>query len=135
MATSTPRLMMHPPRALTPERVNQVVAWLRSGQSEDPDMRRDYERLMEVYCVVKTGGVQVQQQAARDFQRREQARIEAEIAAAPAAPEVGALRQEMVDLKDYIDWRVEFLASITPAEETAVAAVLAVIEGGPSDRP
>ncbi|PSN14053.1 hypothetical protein C7271_22000 [filamentous cyanobacterium CCP5] len=120
---------MPQPRALTPERVDQVVAWRRSGQPEDPNLRRDYERLMEVYCVVKTGGVQVQQQAARDFQRREQARIEGEIAENADAPEVGALHQEILDLKDYIDWRVEFLASITAQEEAAVVAVMAVIEG------
>lgn len=124
---------MSPPKSLTPERIQQVLAQLATGQiSSDAQVAHDFERLMEIYCVVKTGGVQMQTEAAEDYMRREQARIEGEIAELkaqdPNAGSLGALAQEIIDLKDAVAWRLAFLESISPAEEAAVVAAQESLE-------
>lgn len=124
---------MSPPKPLTPERIQQVLEQLATGQiSADPQVAYDFERLMEIYCVVKTGGVELQKEAAEDYMRREQARIEGEIAELkaqdPNAGALGALAQEIIDLNDAVDWRRAFLESISPAEEAAVVAAQESLE-------
>lgn len=117
------------PKALSPERIQQLLAWLQAGRPpQDATLVHDYGRLMEVYCVVKTGGVRIQRQASQDFLQRQQARIEQEIADDPEATGVAALHQEIQDLHDSVGWRVAFLKSISPEEEVAVAAIASLIE-------
>lgn len=120
---------MSQPSSLTPERIHQVLVWLEASRPPgETHLACDYQRLMEIYCVVKTGGVQVQRQASLAFQQREQTRLQGELAQAQDAATTAALRQEIVDLQNSTRWRLAFLEGISPPEEAAVAAVLPLLE-------
>ncbi|MEO0536882.1 MAG: hypothetical protein AAF215_23855 [Cyanobacteria bacterium P01_A01_bin.123] len=95
------------------------------------DVWQDYQRLMEVYCVVKAGGVAVQVEAAQALLQRETTLLEAEIAT--LFPEethhrAAMLRQEIQDLKNSVHWRIEQLQQILPEEEAVVRGVIVAIE-------
>jgi hypothetical protein len=90
-----------------------------------------FQRLIEIYCVLKVGGVQVQTAAAQAYHKREQDRLEAKLAGIQAdSPERASLQQELTDLRRAVSWRLSFLQSIHPAEEQAVAQHLSQIEQG-----
>lgn len=117
-----------PETTLTPANIQALLAAIADDQTlADPQ----FQRLIEIYCVLKIGGVKVQTAAARAYQAREQDRLEAELAIAKAAsPEHVSLQQELADLSRAVSWRLSFLQSIQPAEEQAVAQYLSQIEQG-----
>ena len=110
------------PRSLTPETISQLLA-----QSPHAEPSADYERLMEIYCVVKTGGT-----AAQQLQATEQAALEAEIAQLSSQVhtenQVAALQQEIQEVQRSVAHRVAYLHSIDSQEESAVRECLPAIE-------
>ena len=115
------------PRSLTPETISQLLA-----QSPHAELSADYKRLMEIYCVVKTGGTAAQLAAAQQLQATEQAVLEADIAQlssqAHTENQVAALRQEIQEVQRSVAHRVAYLHSIAPQEEDAVRECLPAIE-------
>ena len=96
-----------------------------------------YYRLMEVYSVVKSGGVQAQMEAVKAFAAREVALLnqrlhEIEIAAGIGEEEKRQERekveQELIELRCANDWRLKTLTAIDPAEEAIVSQHLPAIE-------
>ncbi|MBD0268422.1 MAG: hypothetical protein ICV77_09020 [Cyanobacteria bacterium Co-bin8] len=131
---------MNPPEPkLTVAEIDHLLAHLNPGEATStsaagissafPDRLR---RLMEIYCVVKTGGVEVQTEAAQAHLKRELANLEAELAEAeihaPDSAQIAILHQEIEDLRRSVHWRLTRLGSIDPDEAAAVTACLAKIE-------
>lgn len=96
-----------------------------------------YYRLMEVYSVVKSGGVQAQTEAVKAFAEREATLLNQRLSEIEAASEVDEkeklqerkkLKQELDELRCANDWRLKMLTAIEPAEEAAVAKHLRDIE-------
>lgn len=88
---------------------------------------------MEIYCVVKSGGVKVRAEAARAFLERENTKLEAELAhleaqEAPDSQAIQNLHQEIAELHRSVNWRLAILQSIHPDEEATVAECLSDIE-------
>lgn len=114
-------------RSLTPELIQQLLA--DNGAAE---CLADYQRLMEIYCVVKVGGTSAQIVAAQRLQEAEQAALEAEIAAVAtqANPEnrVAALRQEIQEVEYSVTHRINYLHRIDPQEERTVRSCLSLID-------
>ncbi|MBD0337140.1 MAG: hypothetical protein ICV62_16755 [Cyanobacteria bacterium Co-bin13] len=119
---------------LNPKKAEPTPA--SSGPPASPERLR---RLMEIYCVVKAGGVQVQTEAAQAHLSRELAQLKAELAEAetqrPNSSRSAILHQEIEDLRRSVHWRLTRLRGIDPNEEAAVAACLTEIEQGLSDTP
>jgi hypothetical protein len=127
---------MNPPDPkLTVPEIHRLLAQLASDSaapacpSPDSDGLR---RLMDIYCVVKAGGVNVQVEAAQAHLHRELTQLKADLAAAeaddPGGSQSHSLLQEIEDLHRSVNWRLTRLQSIDPAEEAAVAACLTEIE-------
>lgn len=96
-----------------------------------------YYRLMEVYSVVKSGGVQAQTEALRAFSKRESVLLTqrlAEIEAAENLPlnekrqERERVEQELNELRSANNWRLKALVNIAPEEEAVVKQYLPDIE-------
>jgi len=96
-----------------------------------------YYRLMEVYSVIKAGGVQAQTEAVQAFAKRESGRLNqrlSEIETAPALSTVEKrqerekIQQEIQELCSANDWRLAALTGIAPAEEELVRQYLPDIE-------
>jgi hypothetical protein len=91
-----------------------------------------YQRLLEIYCVVKAGGLTAQVAVAQRLQQQEQAVLEAEIASlrtqAHSDSRIQALEQERWELDQAIGDRLHYLSTIRPEEAAAVAACLAEID-------
>ncbi|MEL6780067.1 MAG: hypothetical protein AAFO06_22770 [Cyanobacteria bacterium J06597_16] len=96
-----------------------------------------YYRLMEVYSVVKSGGVQAQTEAVRAFSKRESVLLTqrlAEIEAAENLPlnkkrqEREKVEQELNELRSANNWRLKALVNIAPEEEAVVKQYLPDIE-------
>lgn len=117
-----------PKAALTSADIQALLAAVSNKETlADPQ----FQRLVEIYCVLKVGGVQVQTAAAQAHQKHEQNRLEAELAGIQAdGPKRASLQQELTDLRQAVNWRLSFLQSIHPAEEQAVAQHLKEIEQG-----
>jgi hypothetical protein len=115
------------PRSLTPEFISHLLA-----QADQAEHAVDYQRLMEIYCVVKTGGTAAQLAAAQNLQTTEQAALEAEITQllpqANSANQVAALRQEIQEVQRSVAHRVAYLQSIDPQEERTVQDCLSMID-------
>lgn len=115
------------PRSLTPELVCQLL-----DSQARADRPADYVRLMEIYCVVKVGGVAAQIEAAKRLEQTERENLQAEIATlrSPAAPEsrIHALHQEIQELERSIAHRIAFLQQIDPHEESVVRSCLPLID-------
>ena len=103
----------------------------------DDTYLRAYYRLMEVYSVVKSGGVQAQTEAVKAFAEREamllnqrlsEIEATAEIDEAEKLQEREKVEQELQELRCANDWRLKTLTAIEPAEEAAVAKHLRDIE-------
>ena len=95
-----------------------------------------YYRLMEVYSVVKSGGVQAQMEAVKAFAAREATLLQqqlSEIAAAEIAEEKKLeerekVEQELIELRSANNWRLQTLTAIDPSEEEIVTRHLSDIE-------
>lgn len=96
-----------------------------------------YHRLMEVYSVVKSGGVQARTEAVKAFVERESTQLNqrlreieatAELSEAEKQKERAKIEQEFEELNQSNRWRLQMLASITPEEEAAVSQNLSDIE-------
>jgi hypothetical protein len=112
---------------LTPERIR---ALLKAGT--DARATPAYQRLLEIYCVVKAGGLTAQVAVAQRLQQQEQTVLEAEIASlrtqAHSDSRIQALEQERWELDQAIGDRLHYLSTIRPEEAVAVAACLAEID-------
>ena len=96
-----------------------------------------YCRLMEVYSVVKSGGVQAQKEAVRAFAQRESLLLHQRLAVVEAAAQLAEsekqsetkrIRQELSELHSANNWRIQTLTNIDPAEEAIVKYHLSDIE-------
>lgn len=96
------------------------------------ELSADYVRLMEIYCVVKAGGTQVQIAAARRLKTAETAALQAEIAElstqAAMPNRIEALRQEIQEVERSVAHRLAYLQSINSQEEAHVHNCLALID-------
>lgn len=115
-------------RSLTPDLIEQLLA-----PEARVEMSPAYVRLMEIYCVVKAGGVATQIEVARQLQQREQTALQQEIATLghqpPMASRVEALQQEIREVERSVLNRVVYLQSIDATEEANVQRCLAMIDG------
>lgn len=119
---------------LTDERIAQALQLLTTDPAMQLDPielaapqhlhNDDLCRLMEIYCVVKSGGVQTQIEAAQALLTREGAKMLTEIdlltsqQAEPAT--ITLIQQEHRDLERSIAWRIAYLEAISPLEEAVV---------------
>ena len=96
-----------------------------------------YYRLMEIYSVVKSGGVQTQTEAIHAFAERETHQLDQQIAAVEAATDLSdhekqqqreKLEQELSELRSANSWRLQALTDISPAEEAIVKQYMPTIE-------
>ncbi len=91
-----------------------------------------YQRLMDVYAVVKSGGVTAQIQAANEYWRRERDAITRRLNQISNQPEATdeylRLQHEAQELESSTQWRISQLKDIHPEEETAVREYLPEIE-------
>lgn len=112
---------------LTPERIR---ALLKAGT--DARATPAYQRLLEIYCVVKAGGLATQVAVAQRLQQQEQAVLNAEIASlrtqANSDSRIQALEQERWELDQAIGDRLHYLSTIHPEEAAALAACLTDID-------
>ncbi len=96
-----------------------------------------YHRLMEIYSVVKSGGVQARAEAVKAFVERESALLNqrlCEIETATDVPEDkkreerAKIEQEFEELNQSNNWRLNMLTNIAPEEEAIVRQHLSDIE-------
>lgn len=109
----------------------------RALPQRDETYLQAYYRLMEVYSVVKSGGVKAQTEAVHAFAERESTLLRqrlAQIEADPAIPEddknndKAKIRQELDELRSANNWRLQALTDINPDEEAVVKKHLSDIE-------
>ncbi len=135
---------------LTKERIRQVLEWWLQRRHANSDKNvgpssigndatalNDYQRLMEIYCIVKVGGVKGQIETAQLLLAREKRNLEAEIATLDnpdSSPgRINLLRQEILELENSTRWRISQLKSIQAEEEKAVTHCFLIIENALSD--
>ncbi len=96
-----------------------------------------YYRLMEVYSVVKAGGVQAQTEAVQAFANRESERLNQRLdeielsqtlSAAEKRQEREKIQKEIQELCSANNWRLNALTGIAPVEEELVKQYLPDIE-------
>ncbi|MGD1854833.1 MAG: hypothetical protein ACFB2W_11340 [Leptolyngbyaceae cyanobacterium] len=91
-----------------------------------------YQRLMDVYAVVKSGGAAAQIQAAKDYCDREREAITRRLSQISNQPEATdeylRLLHEAQEIERSTHWRINQLQDIQPEEETAVQVYLPEIE-------
>lgn len=96
-----------------------------------------YYRLMEVYTVVKSGGVRAQIEAVNAFAERESTLLNQQLAQIETAKDLSAaeqgrdrqkIEQELKELDAATRWRLQALTAIDPAEEAVVQQHLGDIE-------
>ena len=118
------------------------VATVRSHLSAtlpkgDETYLKAYYRLMEVYSVVKSGGVKAQTEAVRAFAQRESFLLTQrlndiekaeELAEATKKQEREKVEQEIKELRSANSWRLQALTNIAPDEEASVKQYLTDIE-------
>lgn len=92
----------------------------------------DYMRLMEIYCVVKAGGVAAQRAVAQRLEATEKEALLAAVQLLSVQPnttnQVQALHQEIQELALSVASRLQYLATIDPAEEAIVQDCLPDID-------
>jgi hypothetical protein len=118
------------------KRLANALGNLRALPKEDETYLQSYYRLMEVYSVVKSGGVKAQTEAVQAFAKRESgllnqrlAEIEAaELAEGEKRRSREKIKQEMTELRCANDWRLKALTNIEPEEEAVVKQYLPDIE-------
>lgn len=103
----------------------------------DETYLKAYYRLMEVYSVVKSGGVKAQTEAVRAFAQRESFLLTQrlndiekaeELAEATKKQEREKVEQEIKELRSANSWRLQALTNIAPDEEASVKQYLTDIE-------
>ena len=98
----------------------------------DSDYLDKYQRLMDVYAVVKSGGVSAQIQAATEHWDRDRDAITRRLSQMSNQPEAAdeylRLQHEAQELERTIRRRISQLKDIHPEEETAVRDHLSEIE-------
>jgi len=103
----------------------------------DESYLKAYYRLMEIYSVVKSGGVQAQTEAVRAFAKREADLLNQRLTEIEAADELEELaktqerekvEQELQELHSANHWRIQTLTAINPEEEATVKQFLPDIE-------
>lgn len=113
---------------LTPERIYGALDNTQRGDPPSPE----YSRLLEIYCVVKAGGVAIQQSVVTRLEQQEQATLTAEIQALEGqggnGSQIESLKQEIQELQQAMADRRAYLATVPPEEEAAVRDCLAAIE-------
>jgi hypothetical protein len=96
-----------------------------------------YYRLMEVYSVVKSGGVKAQMEAVHAFGKRESSLLHERLAKIDSTPTLVSsekhqakekIQQELKELNSANDWRLQALNNITAEEESLVNQYLSDIE-------
>lgn len=94
-----------------------------------------YHRMMEVYSVVKAGGVDTQIAAAQAYLQRETQSLQQQLAVLQAEKDNANLHQkqaqlnhEAQELESSVNWRLHSLKEIKPEEEAAVRQHMAEIE-------
>ncbi|MBE9066565.1 hypothetical protein IQ260_07860 [Leptolyngbya cf. ectocarpi LEGE 11479] len=91
-----------------------------------------YQRLIDIYTVVKSGGAAAQIQAANDHWKRERDAITRRLDQISNKPEATdeylRLLHEAKELESSTHWRIEQLKEIHPEEENAVLGYLPEIE-------
>ncbi|NJM96856.1 MAG: hypothetical protein HC800_06390 [Phormidesmis sp. RL_2_1] len=106
------------------------------SKGDDPYLQA-YYRLMEVYSVVKSGGVKAQTEAVRAFAQREAVLLNQRLADIEAAEELAEreksrerqkVEQELIELRSANNWRLQTLTAIDPDEEAIVQQHLSAIE-------
>lgn len=126
--------MKSPEPQITAAAIAELLTQLRQGSASgatSSETNAALRRVMEIYCVVKAGGVQVQQEAAQAHLTRETANIKAAIAALQgqgADQQITSLRQELADLEQTVHWRLTLLQAIHPDEERVVSQYLSSLE-------
>lgn len=109
----------------------------RSPLKHDDTYLQAYYRLMEVYSVVKSGGVKAQTEAVNAFSQRESSLLRqrlAEIDTDSTVPDAekqhskAMIQQELEELRSANNWRLNALTNINPDEEALVKAHLSDIE-------
>ncbi len=103
----------------------------------DEHYLQSYYRLMEVYSVVKSGGVKAQIEAVKAFSKRESALLDQQLAQIAGDETLNNLEkqqarkkitQEVIELEAANNWRLQALTAIDPAEEALVKQHLPAIE-------
>ncbi|MEM6448688.1 MAG: hypothetical protein AAF703_00065 [Cyanobacteria bacterium P01_D01_bin.105] len=109
----------------------------RSIPKSDETYLKAYYRLMEVYSVVKSGGVQAQTEAVQAFAERESSLLHQRLAEIEADANLSEpekrqdkakIQQELDELRSANDWRLKALTGINPDEEAMVKQYLSEIE-------
>ena len=102
---------------------------INNGESNYLDK---YQRLMDVYSVVKSGGASAQIQAIHEHWEREREAINRRLNQISNQPEATdeylRLQQEARELESSTQWRINHLKDIHPDEEIAVRSCLPEIE-------
>ncbi|MEL6383579.1 MAG: hypothetical protein AAFQ89_14225 [Cyanobacteria bacterium J06626_18] len=112
---------------LTPELIRELL-------QSDAQTREsaEYVRLMEIYCVVKAGGIAEQIEVARRLEALEKAALQEEIKAlseqAGSDNRVQALEQEIQELEQSIAVRIQYLSTIRADEEAIVHSCLSEVD-------
>ena len=103
----------------------------------DETYLKAYHRLMEIYSVVKSGGVNTQTEAVRAFAQRESVLLNQKLQEIETTEALGEtekhqerkkIEQELRELRSANNWRLQALANITPEEEAIVKQYLPDIE-------
>ncbi|NER79064.1 MAG: hypothetical protein F6K42_05690 [Leptolyngbya sp. SIO1D8] len=112
---------------LTPELIRSLLTHESRLQ-----MPPEYVRLMEIYCVVKAGGITAQQTVAQRLQETEKAALLTEIQSLSTQSgmesRVQALQQEIQELEKSVSDRLAYLSSIDPHEATLIQTCLPDID-------
>ena len=96
-----------------------------------------YYRLMEIYSVVKSGGVKAQTEAVQAFAQRESGLLNQRLSEIEATDELEEpakvqerekVEQELQELHSANTWRLQTLTNIAPDEEATVRQYLTDIE-------
>ncbi|MGF1524533.1 MAG: hypothetical protein ACFBSF_19595 [Leptolyngbyaceae cyanobacterium] len=110
---------------------SELIRELLQGDTETRESA-EYLRLMEIYCVVKAGGIAEQVEVAQRLEAMEKATLQAEIEALSGQAErhsrVQALEQEIQELEQSIAVRLQYLATISAEEEAIVRSCLSEVD-------
>lgn len=120
------------------KRVASVRSSLHSAPPKsDEAYLQAYYRLMEIYSVVKSGGIKAQVEAVQAFSKRESDLLNQQLSEIEADPQLASnekakakeqIQQELTELHSANDWRLQALTNITPEEESIVSQYLPDIE-------
>ena len=119
------------------KRVASARTSLNKSSKTDETYLQAYYRLMEIYSVVKSGGVKAQTEAVHAFAERESNLLRQQLTALEADAdraeeekrhERAKIQQEIEELRSANDWRLQALTSINPEEEAIVKQHIPAIE-------